>query len=81
LLFPYESSCHQLNDTASLLDLLLGQFADPPCPDDEGDLGEAALAQQLRVAEREEVEDRDRVLLLAGEVGFARLGGDEGPQL
>ena len=74
-------SCHQLNDTASLLDLLLRQPADPPCPDDERDLGEAALAQQLRVSEREEVEDRDRVLLLAGEVGFARLGGDEGPQL
>lgn len=72
---------HQLYNTTSLLDLLLSQLADPSCADNQGDFGDAALAEQLGVAEREKVEDGDGVLLLAGDVGVTGLGGDEGPQL
>ena len=73
--------CHQLNDAAGLGDLLLRQLAHPPRADDERDLGDAALAEDLGVAEGEEVEDGDGVLLGAGDVGVAGLGGDEGPEL
>jgi hypothetical protein len=73
--------CDELNDTTSLLDLLLSQPADPSCADDQGDLGETALAEDLGVAKGEEVEDGDGVLLLAGDVGSAGLSGDEGPEL
>lgn len=68
---------HQLYNTTSLLDLLLSQLADPSCADNQGDFGDAALSEQLGVAEREKVEDGDGVLLLAGDVGIAGLGGDE----
>lgn len=68
---------HQLYNTTSLLDLLLSQLADPSCADNQGDFGDAALAEQLGVAEREKVEDGDGVLLLTGDVGVASLGGDE----
>jgi hypothetical protein len=71
----------QLNNTTSLLDLLLGQAAHPPGADDQGNLGQAALAEDLGVAEGEEVEDGDGVLLGAGNVGLAGLGGDESPEL
>jgi hypothetical protein len=71
----------QLNNTTSLLDLLLGQAAHPPGADDQGNLGQAALSEDLGVAEGEEVEDRDGVLLLAGDVGITGLDGDKGPQL
>ena len=73
--------CHQLNDTTGLLDLLLRQLAHPPRAHDERDLGKAALAEDLGVAEGEEVEDGDGVLLGAGNVGIAGLSGDEGPEL
>jgi hypothetical protein len=73
--------CHQLNDTTGLLDLLLRQLAHPPRAHDERDLGKAALAEDLGVAEGEEVEDGDGVLLGAGNVGLAGLGGDESPEL
>jgi hypothetical protein len=71
----------QLNNTTSLLDLLLGQAAHPPGADDQGNLGQAALAEDLGVAEGEEVEDRDGVLLGASDVSIAGLGGNERPKL
>ena len=72
---------HQLDNTTGLGDLLLSQLADVPGADDDRDLGDAALAEDLGVAQGEEVEDGGGVLLLAGEVGLAGLGGDEGPEL
>ena len=72
---------HQLNDTTGLGDLLLRELADVPGADDDRDLGEAALAKDLGVAEGQEVEDGDGLLLLAVEVGITGLGGDEGPEL
>ncbi len=71
----------QLNNTTSLSNLLLSQLADPSRADDQGDLRETALAEDLGVAEGEEVEDGDGVLLGARDVGVAGLGRDEGPQL
>ena len=73
--------CDQLNNTTSLLDLLLGVPADVPGADDEGDLGKAALAEDLGVAQREQVDNGGGVGLLAAQVGLTLLGGDEGPQL
>lgn len=81
LRFPSTTLRHQLDDTTGLGDLLLRKLADVPGADDDRDLGDAALAEDLGIAEREEVEDGGGVLLLAGEVGLAGLGGDEGPQL
>jgi hypothetical protein len=82
-IFPFYSKrlCHQLDNAAGLCDLLLRQLAHPPRAHDQRDLGDAALAEDLGVAEGEEVEDGDGVLLLAGEVGLAGLTGDEGPEL
>ena len=71
----------QLNNTASLLDLLLRQLANPSSAHYEGDLGETALAEDFGVSEGKEVEDGDGVLLGASKVGFAGLGGDESPEL
>lgn len=71
----------KLNNTTSLSNLLLSQLADPSRANDQGDLRETALAEDLRVAEGEEVEDGDGVLLGARDVGLTGLGGDEGPQL
>lgn len=72
---------HQLDDATGRLDLLLRQLADPSRAHDQGDFGEAALAEDLGVAEGQEVEDRDGVLLGAGDVGLAGLNGDQSPQL
>lgn len=72
---------NELDDTTGLLDLLLSERADPARADDEGDLRQAALAENLGVAEAEEVEDGDGVLLGARDVGVAGLDGDEGPEL
>ena len=72
---------HELDDTTGLGDLLLRQLADVPGADDDRDLGEAALAEDLGVAEGEEVEDGGGVLLGAVDVGVAGLSGDEGPEL
>lgn len=74
-------SCNELHHTAGFLDLALGIFAEVSCADDEGDLGDAALAEHFAVAEREEVEDGGGVGLAAGEVLFAVLKRDEGPEL
>jgi hypothetical protein len=75
-----ERLCDELDDTASLLDLLLGLCREVPGADDDRDLGEATLAENLGVAEVEEVEDGSLVALL-GEVLVALLSGDEGPEL
>jgi hypothetical protein len=68
---------HQLDNTTSLLDLLLSELADPSCADNQRDFGNAALAKQLGVAQREKVENGDGVLLLTGDVGLTGLDGDE----
>ena len=73
--------CDELDDTAGLLDLLLGLGRDVAGADDDGDSGETALAEDLGVAEGEEVEDGSLVGGLVGEVGVALLGGDQGPEL
>lgn len=73
--------CDQLNDTTGLLDLLLGIAAEVAGTDDEGDLGETALAEDLGVAQGQEVDDGGSVGLLAAQVGLTLLGGDESPQL
>lgn len=72
---------NQLNDATSLGDLLLGELADPARADNQGDFGETALAQDLGVAEGEEVDDGDGVLLGTGQVGLTGLDRDEGPEL
>jgi len=72
---------YQLNDTTGLGNLLLRELADVAGTDDDGDLGEAALAEDLGVAEGKEIENGRGVLLLASEVGLTGLGGDEGPEL
>lgn len=77
----FQRLCDQLNNTTSLLDLPLGVLADVPGADDDGELGKAALAEDLGVAQREEVDDGGGVGLLAAQVGLTLLGGDEGPQL
>lgn len=71
--------CHKLNDTTGLGDLLLGQLADVSCADNDGGLGQTALAEQLGVAEGGEVDDGGGFGL--GQVLLARLGGDQRPQL
>jgi hypothetical protein len=73
--------CDQLNNTTGLLDLLLGIAAEVAGTDDEGDLGETALAEDLGVAEGQEVDDGGGVGLLAAQVGVTLLGGDESPEL
>lgn len=72
---------HQLNDTTSLLDLPLGVAAEVSRAHNDGDVREAALAQDLGVSEREQVDDGRSVGLLSAQVGLARLGGDERPEL
>lgn len=71
----------ELDDTASLLDLALGVLGEVAGADDEWDLWDAALAEDLAVAEREEVKDWSGVLLAAGEVLLALLLWDERPEL
>lgn len=76
------SLCDELDNTTGLLDLALGLSRDVAGADDDGDLGETALAEDLGVAEGQEVEDGGRVGVgLAREVLLALLGGDEGPEL
>ncbi len=76
------SLCDELHDTACLLDLTLGVFAEVTCANDKRYLGDSALAEDFAVAEREEVEDGCSIGgALVGEVLFALLEGDKGPQL
>ena len=73
----------KLHNTTSLLDLALGVFAEVACADDERHtFGETALAEDLAVAEREEVEDGCGVGFGAlREVLLALLERDERPEL
>lgn len=73
--------CDELDDTTGLLDLALGVLGEVAGTDDEGDLGDATLAEDLGVAEGEEVEDGGGLGGLVGQVLLALLGGDEGPEL
>lgn len=77
--FPHLSN--ELNNTTGSLDLLLSIPAEVASADDDGDLGETALAENLGVAEGKEVDDGGGVGLLAAQVGITLLGGDERPQL
>lgn len=72
---------NELNNTAGLLDLTLGLLGEVARADDDWDLRDAALAEDLRVAEGKEVDDGCGVGLLVGDVGLAGLLGDERPQL
>ena len=72
--------CDELDNTTGLLDLLLGLSGEVAGADDNGNLREAALAEDLGVAEVKEVEDGSLVALL-GEVLVALLSGDERPEL
>jgi len=72
--------CDKLDNTTSLLDLLLCESRDVTCAHDNGDVGQATLSEDLRVAEREEVEHGCFVGLLV-QVLIAFLGRDERPQL
>ena len=72
--------CDELDDTTSLLDLLLRLGADVAGANDDGNGGQTALAEDLGVAVVEEVEDRGVAALLR-EVLIALLGGDERPEL
>lgn len=78
---PNQRLCDQLNNTTGGLDLLLGVTADIAGTDDNGDLGETALAEDLGVTEGEEVNDGGSVLLGTAQVGITLLSGDERPQL
>ena len=72
----------ELDNTASLLDLALSVLGEVTGADDERDGGDTALAEDLAVAEREQVEDGSSLGLVAlGEVLLALLGRDEGPEL
>lgn len=74
--------CDELDNTTSLLDLALSVLAEVAGTDDEGDLGETALAENLGVAKRDKVEDRGGVRgALAGEVLLTLLSGDQRPEL
>ena len=66
--------CDELNDTTSLLDLLLSLSGDVAGADDDGDSGETTLSEDLGVTVVEEVEDGG-VAGLVGEVLGALLGG------
>ena len=65
--------------SANLLDLLLGDLREEPGLDDDGLLGQVALAQDLEVACSGDVDDGG-LLLVVGVLG-ASLLGDQGPQL
>jgi hypothetical protein len=73
--------CDELDDTTGLLDLALGVLGEVAGADNEGNLRDATLAEDLAVAEGEEVEDGGGLGGLVGQVLLALLGGDEGPEL
>lgn len=73
--------CDELDNTAGLLDLALGVLGEVAGADDEGNLRDATLAEDLAVAEGEEVEDGGGLGGLVGQVLLALLDGDEGPEL
>jgi len=70
---------NKLNNPTSLLDLLLRKRRDIPRLDDDGDLRETTLTKDLRVSQREQVNDGSGVRLRR-EVFATGFGRDEGPQ-
>ena len=64
-----------------MLNLLLSQRRDPAGLDNHRDFRETALAEDLGVAERKEIDDGGSVGLLAAHVGVTLLSRDQGPQL
>lgn len=72
---------NQLNDTSGLGNLLLSLLADVSCADNDGDRWQAALSEQLGVAEGGQVDDGCCVGLGVCDVLLTQLGGDERPQL
>ena len=73
--------CDELNDTTGLGDLLLSELGEPAGTDDDWDLWETALAENLGVAEWEEVDNWEGIGVLVLEVLVALLSWDEGPEL
>ena len=63
---------------AYLLDLCLREGRDESGLDDEGQVGETSLSEDLSVAERERVDDGDKVTRLLGEL-LLLVRGDKGP--
>ena len=73
--------CDELDNTTGLLDLPLGVLGEVAGADDEWDFWNAALAEDLGVAEGKKVENWSGVLRLAGNVLLALLSRDERPEL
>jgi hypothetical protein len=71
----------QLNDTTSFLDFALSLGGEVSCTNDERDFWNATLAENLGVAEGEEVKDWSGVGFLVGKVLLALLDWDKGPEL
>ena len=69
------------NDTAGLLDLLLRPARHESSLDDDGSLWDAALAEELLVAEAGEVEDWGLVAKAVGIELLSDLRGEEGVEL
>ena len=72
---------NQFDDTTGLCDLLLRQLADPSCAHDDRNFGDAPLAENLGIAKREEIEDRNCVLFRPIYVLLASLGRYKSPEL
>jgi len=76
--YPLDTSLRdQLNDTTGLLDLALSLLAEPSGSYNDRDFWDAALAENLGVAERKEVEDGSGVGLLARDVFVTGLFGNQ----
>lgn len=73
--------CHQLDDAAGLGDLLLGVPANVAGLHDEREARGPALAEELRVTEREQIDDGGCVLGRARDVLLAHIGRKEGGEL
>lgn len=74
---------NKLDNTTSLLDLSLRLLGEVPRTNDDRHLRESALAEDLGVTERKEVDDGSSVGLhgVGAQVLGAGLGGDERPEL
>ena len=68
-------------NTTSLLNFALSFSAEVSCSHNDGHLWNSALAKDLRVAKRKEVEDRCCVFLSAGEILVAFLNRNKRPEL
>jgi len=73
--------CYQLDLAAGFRDLAFGFFADITSLDDNWDFWYPASAEELGVAELEEVDDGSLAFGLLSEVFLAHLFGHKSPQL